>query len=433
MKILVLNADALHVGYLGCYGNEWVATPALNRLAAEGVVFDQHYADGPATARSCWTGRYHFPTAEQTSTTALPDLRPLLEASGVPFVWVRHPSGPAERTLEATQEALAQLGAAERWLVWVDLPSLMPPWQVADAFLGRYFTESAAPEPTAEEESEEDEEAFDEEAFDEDDEAPEEENAEESLTPLTDASSGPIDTEDFTLLERLQLTYAAAVTQLDASIGTLMAHLGRQGLLEELVVIVTAERGLPLGEHGFVGDDRPWPHDELIHLPLLLRLPGHPDAGLRIGALTQPVDLLPTLLDLLGLPEPASHGHSLLPLLRGEKEQVRAYACAGLAQGEHVEWALRTPEWGFLLPVHGPGDKVARGPQLYVKPEDRWEVNNVVQHHLEFAERLEQTLRAFVEATGKPGPLEPPALSAEENAETNVDLQGEQSTGSAGR
>ena len=65
MKIVVLEASALHLGFLGCYGNDWVATPNLDRLAAEGVVFDRHYADWiGAGARSAWTGRCHFPAPD---------------------------------------------------------------------------------------------------------------------------------------------------------------------------------------------------------------------------------------------------------------------------------------------------------------------------------------------------------------------------------
>lgn len=45
MHVVVVNVHGCHLGYLGCYGNEWVATPNLDRLAAHGVVFDQHYRD----------------------------------------------------------------------------------------------------------------------------------------------------------------------------------------------------------------------------------------------------------------------------------------------------------------------------------------------------------------------------------------------------
>src|SRR5262249_97158 len=75
-------------------------------------------------------------------------------------------------------------------------------------------------------------------------------------------------------------------------------------------------------------------------------------------------------------------GQRLLPLVRGEKVQVRDYACAGVGSAEALEWALRTPEWGFVLPERAPPGDAPRGPQLYVKPDDRWEVNNVLQHHL---------------------------------------------------
>ncbi len=419
MKILVLNASALHVGYLGPYGNEWVATPALNRLAAEGVVFDQHYADCPGGPRSAWTGRYVFPLPQPAELAVpAPELPALLEAAGVPFAHITDPGPlagedaadltPLERTLEAVLfDGLEPLGAAERWLVWVDLPGLHPPWQVQPDFLDRYFAEPLEEEIDPEEEDEEDE--------------TEDEGGGEILTPLLDVTAGPMDVGDLTLLERLQGTYAAAITQLDHGIGLLLEELEQRGLREKVVVVVTADRGLALGEHGFVGDYRPWLHDELIHLPLILRFPGAKHAGLRVSALTQPVDLLPTILDLLGLPHAAGHGFSLLPLVRGEQDQVRAYACAGLELGEGLEWALRTPEWALVLPLRTPAGDAARGPQLYVKPDDRWEVNNVIQHHLEFAERLEQTLRGLVEASRQPGPLRaPPLPSEEETAEVQA-------------
>jgi arylsulfatase A-like enzyme len=173
-------------------------------------------------------------------------------------------------------------------------------------------------------------------------------------------------------------------------------------------VLFTTDCGQALGEHGVVGAVRPSLHEEVIHLPLLLRLPRGAGAGRHVAALTQAVDVGPTLAEAFGVSLPGAQGHSLVPLARGEAEQVRAYACAGLRIGGAVEWALRTPEWGFLLPAGT--EEGARGPQLYVKPDDRWEVNNVVQHHLELSDHLEQTLRAFVRATEGAGPLEVPAL-----------------------
>ena len=76
MKILVVEASAVHLGFVGCYGNEWVATPNLDRLAAESVVFDQHIADAPEpfAAASWWqrsavTGCYAFPGSDSRHAT----------------------------------------------------------------------------------------------------------------------------------------------------------------------------------------------------------------------------------------------------------------------------------------------------------------------------------------------------------------------------
>jgi arylsulfatase A-like enzyme len=377
MKILVLNAAALHVAYLGCYGNEWVATPALDRLAAEGVVFDQHYVDSLEAPRTCWTGRYRAPDSPpQDPAHTLPAL---LKGHGVFAAFTN------DASLEGFCATLDLVAPFDRWLVWVDLPGLLPPWEVAPEFLQRYFTG----EPETLDEGTEDEEEL------------------EPLTPLLMPAPGPIDVDDITLLDRLQSTYAAAVTQFDDGVGGILEELERVGMLEDVLILVTADRGLALGEHGIIGDHRPWAHDELIHLPLIVRLPGAEEGGRRVAALTQPVDLLPTLLELFGLPVPPVLGHSLLPLLRGQKEALRPYAVSTLRMGDTEEWAMRTDDWGLVLPIRVPESDAARVPQLYVKPDDRWEANNVVQHHLELAEGLERTLRAFVDAVREGAPLPP--------------------------
>ncbi len=260
---------------------------------------------------------------------------------------------------------------------------MLPPWRVPDEFLEPYFT--------GEEEAEEEEE-------------------EEPLSPVEEVEAGPIDPEDDWLFLCLQSTFAAAVSCLDAGIGRLLEDLQERKGGEEVVVLFTADCGLPVGEHGVVGLVRPWPHEEVVHVPLLLRLPGC--AGRRVDALTQAVDLAPTLAELFGVCLPEAHGHSLLPLARGQAESVRPYACAGGRVGADIEWCLRTPDWAFLLPAKA--GESERGPQLYVKPDDRCEVNNVIQHHLDLAEALERTLRAFVAAGGRPGPLVPPPLPEDE-------------------
>jgi arylsulfatase A-like enzyme len=401
MKVVLLQVSDLHLGYLGCYGSDWVATPALDRLAAEGVVFDHHYADTLGASPSARTGHSPLPFPgpdDREGTADAPELLTLLQENGVRTVYLPADAtdgGPAavERACAGVLAGVDSLAGEDRWLLWAELPSLLPPWELDDDALALYFgplDEVDAPDAEAEEEEKEAEGG--------------------SPEPWPDPPQGPLDPEDFEVWERLQLTYAAVVTRLDAALGGLLDGLRDRGLLDEVCLVVTAARGLALGEHGVVGLYRPWLHEELTHLPLLIRLPGAAEAGRRVSALTQPVDLYPTLCEAFGLAPPPCHGHSLLPLLRDEAGEVRSYVCSGLKLGEAVEWVIRTPEWALLLPLAVPEGDPPRGPRLYAKPDDRWEVNDVRQHHLELAEHMEEVLRGYAEAARRPGPLEAPAL-----------------------
>lgn len=442
MKALVITARGLRAQALGCYGNPWIDTPAMDTLAAQGVVFDRHLADGAdsAGAHRAWrSGRYVLPASPGESRAALPagpDLLAALHSQGVftgLLLDVTRPYPPdfaegwssvervgteqsgesvLEEILERAQNQLEALQEQESWLLWLDLGTTLPPWDVPEDFQAPYFQEEAA---------EEDEDAEAEEEFAEDEEPA------EPLLPLPDPVPGPIDSTDDTLYLRLWSSYAAAVSYLDAGIGQLLEQLSEN---EDVVVLLTSDVGMPLGEHGVVGTVRPNLYDERIHLPLLLRLPGATEAGRRVAALTQSVDLAPTLAELFGVLLPDAHGHSLLPLAHGQTDQLRDYACSGAEAGGDVEWSLRTPE--VVLMVSLPADPEVRpAPRLYVLPDDLWQVNDVVQHHLDLADNLERTLRAFVTATQESGPLQaPPLPDPEAEAKEQADEPASETGGS---
>ncbi len=415
MKVLVITARSLRADYLGCYGNPRVETPALDALAARGVVFDRHFADAadPAGARRAWrTGRYCFPGAETPPAAA--DLVAALGAAGVATSlvvdasrpvpegfaegWRGGAAGPAqgdetplERTVVAAREVLKEQSGRENWLLWVDLATALPPWDVPADFAEHYFRD----------------EPLDDEDEDADDEA--EAVEVEPLTPLPDPPAGPIDADDDTLYLRIQGSYSGAVTYLDAGVAELLRSVG-----DDVLVLVTSDVGFSLGEHGVVGPVLPWPAESVAQLPLVVRLPGAAEAGRRVAALTQAVDLAPTLAAWFGVALPQAHGHDLAPLVRGEAEAVRPYAVSAVAVDGRVGRALWTPEWSFVLPAAAEGEPV---PRLYVRPDDRWEVNDVRQHHLELTEALEKTLRDFEEAARHSGPLAVPPLPEEKPAE----------------
>ena len=104
--------------------------------------------------------------------------------------------------------------------------------------------------------------------------------------------------------------------------------------------------------------------------------------------------MLPTLLDTFGVPTPASAtGQSLLPVIRGEGPSPRPLVQICLASGDDSERLIRTSEWAFLKKLTGEATTAS----LFRKPDDRWEVNDVVQHHLGVVEEFETLL-----ASGEP-------------------------------
>jgi arylsulfatase A-like enzyme len=438
MKVLVIVARGLQAGALSCYGNSWIEAPNLDFLASEGIVFDQHIADAVEAdaVRRVWrSGRYYLPAMHGTdpAPVAAADLLSALRGRQIHTCLIRddsHPAPPAfelgwdqvqripappsdsedtplVRTLDAARAALQALAGRDQWLLWLELATPLPPWDLPEDFRQPYFSHTPAEDPVPEDD-EDMSDSLEPTAGDaSEDNSEENENGAEILEPIPGTFAGVIDPSDDTIFLRLQSSYAAAVSYFDAGIGQLLEDLGDSA--DDILILITADSGLPLGEHDFVGPGRPWLHEETVHLPLILRLPGGAEAGRRVAALTQPVDLAATLADVFEVPLPDTHGHSLVPLVQGDVETVRPYACGGNRVDMAAEWCLRTLEWAFLLPM--PEDQMPpRGPQLYIKPDDRWEVNNVVQHEPELVDRLERALRAFVEAASKPGPLVAPPL-----------------------
>jgi arylsulfatase A-like enzyme len=491
MNVLVIACNGLHLGFLGPYGNGWIETPNLDRLAAEGVVFDQHFAENLTTIptrRSWWTGRYGFPDPDQGWTplraeeVILPDLlyeagvrtalisdNPILRQSGQGFgrgfdevAWVRGsgydplvpPDDPRavgvsiddepglrlpgeddpdfatwkgrweqllrnraalrwdegeERTNVArtVAEAVAWLerqagggaGDARPFVLWLDLFSPHGPWDPPAPYRDMY----AVMEPDEFEVGEEGD------IVAEPVEGSDEDLSLEEVAALIDVPGGAVgDVLDEAELLRLRRTYAGCVSLLDARVGRLLDALGRLGRLDDTLVVFTADQGEPLGEHGYVRRFRPWLYEELIHTPLILRMPRGEFGGTRHQAIVQPVDLLPTIASALDLPPPEDvHGGDLLSLVRGFVPKLRDYACLGM---DVEEFAIRTHEWHLILPVEADPDDPPRGVELYRKPEDRWDQNNVAEQNAEVAEHLELTLRRFVALVRPEGALEPPAL-----------------------
>jgi arylsulfatase A-like enzyme len=200
----------------------------------------------------------------------------------------------------------------------------------------------------------------------------------------------------------LRAAYAGQILALDECLAALDDLLGETGLARRTVVALVGVRGYPLGEHGAFGlCDAPLHeellHEELLHVPCILRLPGNRHATVRLPQLVHHADLPPTLLDVCGLApgasafDPALGGASLLPLIESERGPWRDRIChwRGDRQANTevavTEVAITTPAWR----LRHVGERI----ELYVKPDDRWEVNDVASRCGDVAERLAAAMR----------------------------------------
>ena len=119
--------------------------------------------------------------------------------------------------------------------------------------------------------------------------------------------------------EYVRSAYDGAVSYLDAWFGVLMAELSARGLLDQAIIVVIADHGEELGEHG-VYAHRHTLDDIVTHVPLMIRLPGASGGGRRIGGLVGLIDVMPTLIEAAGATAPAGiDGRSLWPAVLGEE------------------------------------------------------------------------------------------------------------------
>lgn len=143
--------------------------------------------------------------------------------------------------------------------------------------------------------------------------------------------------------------YDGEIRFVDHHIGRILSALDARNLTERTLVVVVGDHGEEFFEHGRIGHRRTL-FDEQLHVPWIMRLPGRLPEGRRIASQVRLIDVLPTALDVLGLPPKADTlGRSLLPVVEGRAEPRDLPAVARLRwPGAFELTALRTGE-GKLL------------------------------------------------------------------------------------
>jgi arylsulfatase A-like enzyme len=222
--------------------------------------------------------------------------------------------------------------------------------------------------------------------------------------------------------------YDANVRVVDEAIGELVAEIRRLGLLDDAIVIVTADHGESLGEHESYLEHGRLPYNTTAHVPLLVLEPYRQGGGRRIGRPVELVDLYPTLRDLVapGREVAALEGESLLPFLRGRDEEEAARAGAFLhafsqaGGGSPLTHFRSVQESRFKLVFHPPregrkGEEPARY-ELYDLVADPLEERDLASAHPEELSRLGSLLADWMD--GRLWVYPPKDLAARRGEET---------------
>jgi arylsulfatase A-like enzyme len=191
--------------------------------------------------------------------------------------------------------------------------------------------------------------------------------------------------------------YDANLRFADWAVGELTRLLRETGALDNTVLIITSDHGEAFGEHGYLWHER-GVYDELVHIPLLIRMPGTPRNDFT--ALTQTIDLLPTIFDLYGIAYPSRgiQGTSLLPLIAGLEDTVHDHVISR-SDGQPPSYLVRSQNWSLIL--WGNGTWRA----LYSVRSDPGQRRNVLADHPGVAKTMLGQFRRFARTQRRP-PLE---------------------------
>jgi arylsulfatase A-like enzyme len=182
--------------------------------------------------------------------------------------------------------------------------------------------------------------------------------------------------------ETLRGWYKEEVAYLDEHLGRLFEGLEKMGLMERTLVIVTADHGDEFREHGGFGHRSTF-YDELMRVPLIFKLP---DSRHRGKIITKPVGLVqivPTVLDILGIrTNETFDGKSLLPLIeKNDERALHEYIVSEVNPASGYKGCIRNEEWKLVT--------YTQRQELYHLATDPRELSNVFEDNPHIVAELE--------------------------------------------
>jgi arylsulfatase A-like enzyme len=145
--------------------------------------------------------------------------------------------------------------------------------------------------------------------------------------------------------------YYAQVSMIDAYMGRILAELDELGIADRTLVVFTSDHGDMNGGHGLMDKTVDTCYEEIIRVPLIMRLPGVTKPGAKTTVQANSTDLAPTILDLLAAkPLDQCHGRSLRPFLQGAPDDGRpAFVERGSPANKSCRRMVRTTEWKLIM------------------------------------------------------------------------------------
>ncbi len=364
---IVVVVDRLGAGYLGSYGNTWIETPCLNQLAVESMLYEWAISDSltlDRVYRSYWQGQHAACNAMPTEPKTLPAVlaergihtslmsdEATVCSTSVASCFAEVAQLPTREfqtaaSIDDTQLARSFAAAIEKlqslsapFLFWFHASGMSGPWD-APLELRQQFADEEDPTPP------------------------------DVVRPPAMKLADDADPDDVLGMTH---AYAGQVVVCDLCVGALLDVVST--MREDVMLVFTSPRGFPLGEHGQVGDADEALYGESLHVPWLVRTPNANRAAQRRHNFVQPADLFAMLCKWFGAPTQ--------PLI---EDVQRDRVCAVT---DH-EQAIRTPAW-FMRQGEGRND-------LFVKPDDRWEMNEVSDRCEDVVEELSARLNEFSQA-----------------------------------
>jgi arylsulfatase A-like enzyme/Flp pilus assembly protein TadD len=398
LNVLLVTVDTLRADYLGSYGKRDVATPNMDRLAAHGTRFDQAIVQVPLTMpshASILTGTY--PQVHKVRDMggfvvdrAVPTLAGLLQPGGfetAAFVGsaVLNRSYGLDRGFDRYVDSMKEDASSqklpgvvaelrgetvtERALEWLEGRLQKPSGRARNFFLWVHYYDPHFPYDPPE--------------------------------PYRSRNKKDL--------------YGGEVAYTDAEIGKLLDRVTQAGLDGRTLVVLMADHGESLGDHGEYTHGV-FLYDSTMRVPLIVAGPGIP-AGRVIAQQVRSIDVMPTILDMVGLETPkAVQGVSLKPsIVEGKAPRSNYCYMETLYPKTHMGWSeLRGMRTDQLKLIVGPR------PELYRLVDDRQEKNNLVDKLPADADRLQKQVWKISGPPGSLGKLEPQLISDERRRELDA-------------